>query len=696
MMRLYDSSLLHPSLSTSKLPFLLAACLGLLGLEQAPGQALFGHYRFDEPSNLKLDSSGAGHHASYTFCSGANCTQFPRAIGGVSGGAIGFDGTNGLSWDSDTALPAALTGSYSVSLWLKTTQVQGSDSWPGFLGAAIFGDAFGNDHTLLALTGSKVDFSTENSSYDLHSSSSINSGQFVHVVVTRDAVSGEKRLFINGDLENEETGSTGAFALAPNSEVRLGIRYGAGFRGVVDELQIYEGVLSPAQTAYLFDNPAGTVTGAPTLGDSVDAPELSWSTGGSSPWFAQTMESFDGADAAQSGPLDFFQSNYLETTVQGPGTLSFRWKSASPDDEGYLQFLVNGVDMDELSGDSGWVENTFELGPGANTLRWTYFNFTGPAEDAGFVDTVSFAQPIDVNLQFEIARGNNNNAFYGGADTYSLFPFFNFISPLPLTTGHVHQAVSPNERFIAQQGGGFSSSSRLLGSLDDVLNEATNGFWRLYLNKGSAAEKLYTFAVTINGLDTNTLGRTVLLSPTNGSVNVSTNPVFHWSGPDWNSTVFVSVQNPPTFTRSTNATLALGTTNWTALARPYGTNRFRARYSANNGSYVQTTTPTGAGLPPLNSWVTSTRLVSEASIDFVVGAAVPVPVPDASLAVSNETACLTFSTQPGRIHTLQVKTNLTTAPWISLTNFVGNGDQQKIPLPFSSAHPEGYYRIVTQ
>ena len=66
-----------------------------------------------------------------------------------------------------------------------------------------------------------------------------------------------------------------------------------------------------------------------SLGDAVDAPQFNWATGGDAPWFGQTNTTWDLEDAAQSGPVNSFGESWIETTIDGPGQLEFRWKLAA-------------------------------------------------------------------------------------------------------------------------------------------------------------------------------------------------------------------------------------------------------------------------------------------------------------------------------------------------------------------------------
>ncbi len=72
---------------------------------------------------------------------------------------------------------------------------------------------------------------------------------------------------------------------------------------------------------------ASPLARAGTLGDALDAPDVTWTTGGDAPWFYQTTNTHDGVDAAQAGALtNIYTGSWLETTVTGRVTVVFSWK----------------------------------------------------------------------------------------------------------------------------------------------------------------------------------------------------------------------------------------------------------------------------------------------------------------------------------------------------------------------------------
>jgi len=130
------------------------------------------------------------------------------------------------------------------------------------------------------------------------------------------------------------------------------------------------------------------------LGEHVDALGLAWLSGGTQPWETSPLVHHDGVDAAQSGPVDNGEQSWLETTVVGPGTLSFWWKLSSPYYEDYLEFYIDGdLLAAELYGETDWQQESIEIPSGVHALRWRYskdFYGYGDRTGRGWLDEVAF------------------------------------------------------------------------------------------------------------------------------------------------------------------------------------------------------------------------------------------------------------------------------------------------------------------
>ena len=130
------------------------------------------------------------------------------------------------------------------------------------------------------------------------------------------------------------------------------------------------------------------------LATALDNTELSFTTGGASSWQGQTSRTHDGVDAARSGTLGNSQTNWLQTTVSGSGSISFWWYASSEANYDYLEFLVDGSVIWSLSGTNNtWTSKTHTISTsGSHTLQWRYRK-DGSVDrglDAGFVDQVSW------------------------------------------------------------------------------------------------------------------------------------------------------------------------------------------------------------------------------------------------------------------------------------------------------------------
>ena len=121
-----------------------------------------------------------------------------------------------------------------------------------------------------------------------------------------------------------------------------------------------------------------------------------WTTGGAESWFEQPYISPNvGYPATKSGVIKDSQTTYLQSSVSGPGTLTFWWKVSSEANFDFLRFTMDGMETTAapaISGEVGWVEMTVPVPAGSHTLRWTYEkDFSGAAgSDAGFLDEVHF------------------------------------------------------------------------------------------------------------------------------------------------------------------------------------------------------------------------------------------------------------------------------------------------------------------
>jgi hypothetical protein len=157
---------------------------------------------------------------------------------------------------------------------------------------------------------------------------------------------------------------------------------------------------------------------AQTLQTSLDATNLTWTTKGTFGalgWTGETSVTHDGTSAAQSGTVSGINSSILQTTVTGPGTLTF-WCYA-PDSQSSLVFTAGTVTEGSFNLMTSWQQQVFYIGSGAQTLTWTYTNtFGGASAYPAYLDQVSWVTgstvPIITNQPVSQSQVQGLNATF--------------------------------------------------------------------------------------------------------------------------------------------------------------------------------------------------------------------------------------------------------------------------------------------
>ena len=363
--------------------------------------SLVAHYPWDgtnaNGSASGVDTSGNGYHMNFggSFGSqgGTNSTTDPAA----GPRAIQFHNGDGNSagyvgWNPTPApLLTALSGSFTISCWIRTTQNNfGWDQAPAFYGAGIVSADNGglaNDVVPLALTGSKIGFNTGGSSEDvtLNSSAAVNDGNYHHVVVTRNQPTGQKIIYIDGVLDSFSSGTTnvlsdpqkltlGALADASDPDPN-NFNYYNGYDGKLDDLQIYSGVLSSNEVANLFANPGATAanSGVPSGGHQNVAHYA----------FEDGTSTFQlGVDSSPNGNnlsgYSYWGQVHTNSTASIAGTNAVQFfGTSSINANGQVRTNLNAVLAGSFSF-SAWVKTTASRGNNSDnayfgaTIFWAY------------------------------------------------------------------------------------------------------------------------------------------------------------------------------------------------------------------------------------------------------------------------------------------------------------------------------------
>lgn len=156
--------------------------------------------------------------------------------------------------------------------------------------------------------------------------------------------------------------------------------------------QLRVGYLGSTSVHYFSVSPQGV-----PVPDALDAPAMPWTLGGAVNWFGQTNTTHDGVDAAQSGDISDNQTNWVETTLTGPGVLSYWWKVSSEAGYDFMRFYFNGYEqLGKISGNSNWNSQAWTIPSGVHTTRWAYTKDESESalSDCGWLDQVIFSPSL--------------------------------------------------------------------------------------------------------------------------------------------------------------------------------------------------------------------------------------------------------------------------------------------------------------
>ena len=673
---------------------------------------LVARYDFEITNAPGTDSSGNGNDPNCSSSSGTTY-DIPSTDAAVGQFARQFFGETSYCFTQDDPaylnLSNALSGNFSVTGWVNTTNSINTDYANAYFGAPIFfaGADYNDDCTIpLSITGSKAAFTIVANegpgTITLHSTTSVNDGQYHFLAVTRQQSTGLMSLYVDGNLEATGTGITTPVITQGYISMAGGYYQ---YSGLLDDVRIYSTNLSAADVASIASN--GNV---PTLASAVGGTNLIFSTSGDANWFVESTNTYNGAAYAdQSGPISGYQQSTLTATVTGPGTLTFYWSSVDNDPNQNMdyEFAIDDPinnDITDLYGANDWqsIEDTLgtsgpiTVPPGQHTLIWTvYANGDADPFEAGFLDQVVFTPPdttpVSANITVNIYQ--EQDPTFG--DIFIAFPSFNSVTPVGTgTTTNVIQ--SPNNYFNgrADQGGG-GSGSLILSSLGQLLNEWTNGLWSLYINYGLQNQRQFQFSASINGLTTNLLPAVKILTPTNGTIAFPSTAAIQWLGPSNYSTLNVSKQNIDG-SDYVGTTLPVTATSWAPGLVP-GTNQCNINYASNNYPNVSFAVPVDSiDSQTVSVWTAQVNLNSTAASIFVVTAG-PSSVQLINTRTTSTNFQFSFQSQTGFTNTIQYRTNLAVGAWQTYTNVVGDGSAKTnmVPLSLFAPSKQGFIRVST-
>ncbi len=159
--------------------------------------------------------------------------------------------------------------------------------------------------------------------------------------------------------------------------------------------------------------------------EAVDFSGINWPNDITTGYTLDTNTTSDGIDALRFPDLRNGQNFTLQIQLQGPGTLSFKYKVSSEADYDLFLFKVDGIEKIEDSGDQNWKTYTQTIPAGIHTIEWTYSkdNSVSELQDTLFLDQVNWVRSDLSHYQnwklakFSTSEANNTTISGDSADS---------------------------------------------------------------------------------------------------------------------------------------------------------------------------------------------------------------------------------------------------------------------------------------
>lgn len=182
----------------------------------------------------------------------------------------------------------------------------------------------------------------------------------------------------------------------------------------------YRVIVSNVAGMYSSEVVSLTVLPHVSLAEALDAPSVEWRTGTSRhsrPWMGQTNVTHDGRDAALGSLRD--GECWLETTVTGPGLLSFWWAVSVPAEFGRLSLAMDGAGGASIAGNVEWARQSLVVPHGPHVLRWSFTNDNHYASASAWVDQVQFTGTA-TNPPWIVLQPVTQTRFVGQTATFTV------------------------------------------------------------------------------------------------------------------------------------------------------------------------------------------------------------------------------------------------------------------------------------
>jgi hypothetical protein len=189
------------------------------------------------------------------------------------------------------------------------------------------------------------------------------------------------RFYIDGSLQDQIAGTVGwtqkSYNVTTGSHTLKWTYYKDGSvssgsdKGWVDKLEL------------------GTGTVTDPIGTALDKPTQIFTLTGNYDFAVTTSDYYYGTSSVVApSALGDNQSSTMETTISGVTSVKFWWHVSSETNYDYLQFYIDGVKQDQISGTTSWAQKSYTVTSGSHTLKWVYDKdySVSSGSDIGWVD----------------------------------------------------------------------------------------------------------------------------------------------------------------------------------------------------------------------------------------------------------------------------------------------------------------------
>ena len=124
-----------------------------------------------------------------------------------------------------------------------------------------------------------------------------------------------------------------------------------------------------------------------------DFQSFPWQHGGDAYWNVVSARAFSGQYSARAGEIGDDQASTLSLTLDCvQGNIQFGVSVSSEESYDKLIFLIDGVQMQEWSGEQPWTQAAISVAPGVHTFEWSYQKDPSSSHqsDTAWLDSIIF------------------------------------------------------------------------------------------------------------------------------------------------------------------------------------------------------------------------------------------------------------------------------------------------------------------